>query len=266
MRNYKALLLASDIRNYTIKYGERVAVRMNNNNSFVDRLKQISSGEINNIVMVAATPSNVERNREYARLLQESMNLDGFNVENVTVIDDSFVGDLDETILSADMVYLSRGHAPTQNLFYDHIGLKGILENYQGIILAQGSGMINCSDDIYFQPRNQLEMAIFRQEEDGTPREMRGLGLIKFSVIPHLNTANTRVISGCESAYAKSTVDSYIYPHCSLADGAFIELDGDSSAVTVYGHLRKFKNGKSWDICKDGQKLIISQNTDEKVL
>ena len=39
-------------------------------------------------------------------------------------------------IWKSDLIILSGGHVPTQNAFFRDIGLKALLENYQGVILG----------------------------------------------------------------------------------------------------------------------------------
>ncbi|MBO5654995.1 MAG: Type 1 glutamine amidotransferase-like domain-containing protein, partial [Clostridia bacterium] len=82
----------------------------------------------------------------------ESLNLDGFGVENLTVIDHRFEGDIERTILEADVVFLAGGNVPTQNKYFKEINLKTIIEKYDGVVIGMSAGSMNSSKKVYAQP------------------------------------------------------------------------------------------------------------------
>ena len=148
----KKIFLTSSIGGYikTVEGNKvvRKIVQCDNSNHFIDRLKAVIP-KIKNFVFIASDPDNADITDEYANLTVGSLNLDGFGIENLIVIDNRFKGDMNKTIHSADVVFLAGGNVPTQNKYYKEINLKSILSKYDGVLIGQSAGSMNCSKTVY---------------------------------------------------------------------------------------------------------------------
>lgn len=102
----KTIFLTSHTGFYTkvVNNGEevKIATPSDNSNHFIDRLKE-AVPTIKNLAFVASDPDGFEKTQLNASLMVESLNLDGFGVENLTVIDHRFEGDIARAIMEADV-------------------------------------------------------------------------------------------------------------------------------------------------------------------
>ena len=250
----KTIFLTSHLGNYVkvIDNGEetRVATRCDNSNHFVDRLK-LATPTIKNLVMIASNPDGFDKTNEFSKLMIESLNLDGFNVENLVVIDHRFNGDIERTILDADIVFLAGGNVPTQNKYFNEICLKSIIEKYDGVVVGMSAGSMNCSTKVYAQPEEDDEF-----DDADFQRIIDGLGLVNFAVMPHINTADERDELGHPTVMEMCIEDSYIISHYGISDYGFIEVkDGKA---TAYGKTLFFKDGQIEVVCEDDECATIN--------
>ncbi len=249
----KAIFLTSSLGGYTrtIKGNEVVEkiTRCDNSNHFVDRLKCILP-KINNFVFIASNPDGVEKTDAYANNIVKALNLDDFEIKNLIIIDHRFEGDITRAILSADVVFLAGGNVPSQNKYFKEIDLKSILENYQGVLIGQSAGSMNCSKIVYAQPEEDDEF-----DNVNFQREITGLGLVDFAIMPHMNSANEVDELGHPSVMEMCLEDSFNIPHYGICDYGFIEIRGGKSIA--YGKTFFIKEGEINQLCDDGESIEI---------
>lgn len=250
----KALFLTSSLGGYTrtIK-GEEVVekiVKCDNSNGFIDRLK-IVKPVAKTFIFIASDPDGYVNTDKYANNIVKALNLDGFNIKNLIVIDHRFEGDISKTIKKADIVFLSGGNVPSQNKYFKEIGLKEIIADYDGVVIAQSAGSMNCSEVVYAQPELDEEF-----EDENFKKGLQGLGLIDFSIMPHMNSANDLDGSGHPTVMQMCLQDSYDFPHLGIVDYGFVEvLNGE---ITAYGKTMIIKDGECKIICNDGEKIKLN--------
>ena len=51
-------------------------------------------------------------------------------------------------IWESDLIILAGGHVPTQNAFFQEIGLREMLENYQGVVMGISAGTMNSAERV----------------------------------------------------------------------------------------------------------------------
>ena len=225
-------------------------VQCDNSNHFIDRLKAVIP-KIKNFVFIASDPDNADITDEYANLTVGSLNLDGFGIENLIVIDNRFKGDMNKTIRSADVVFLAGGNVPIQNKYFKEINLKSILSKYDGVLIGQSAGSMNCSKTVYTQPEEDEEF-----EDKNYQRKISGLGLVDFAIMPHMDSANNVDEKGHPSVMQMCLEDSFDIPHYGIYDYGFIEIE--SNKAISYGKTLFIKNGKCVELCGDKEKVEIS--------
>ena len=255
----RRIFLTSSLGGYsrTIKGDEVVTeiIKCDNSNGFIDRLKSVLP-KINNFVFVASNPDGHAKTKEYANIIVNALNLDGFNIENLIVINHRFAGDIVNTILSADVVFLAGGNVPTQNKYFKEINLKEILRNYDGVLIGQSAGSMNCSKYVYAQPEEDEEF-----DDKNFEKIIEGLGLVDFAIMPHMNYAYDIDEMGHPSVMEMCLEDSYNIPHYGICDYGFIEVDGDTA--TAYGKTMIIKNGECINLCKDSESITIAPLVNE---
>lgn len=249
----KAIFLTSSIGGYikTVKGNEIVkqVIKCDNSNHFIDRLKAISP-TFKNMVFIASNPDGASKSDEYSNIIFQALNLDNFGIEHLSVIDHRFSGDIEQTILSADLVFLAGGNVPTQNKYFKEIGLKSILENYNGVLIGQSAGSMNCSKIVYTQPEDDEEF-----DDPTYERQISGLGLIDFAIMPHMNAANEVDEKGHPSVMQMCLEDSFSIPHYGICDYGFIEILNNT--ITAYGKTFLIKDGKCTEICANNQHISL---------
>ena len=176
-------------------------------------------------------------------------------IENVTVVDYRFNGDLEDVVMSADAVFLAGGHVPTQNKFFKEIKLKEILKKYNGIVIGLSAGSMNCANIVYAPPE---------EPEDLKPdykREMYGLGLTNIRVMPHMNISfDDNVDGNGKSTYDFCMEDSYKYPVYGIYDNGFIKIE--NGIAIAFGKTVLIRNGECKILCGDKHKIEVNDNYD----
>lgn len=250
----KTIFLTSSLGGYTktIKGNEVVKqiIKCDNSNHFIDRLKTVVP-KIKSFVFIASNPNGANKTDEYANIIVKALNLDDFGIENLVIIDRRFNGDIKKAILSADVVFLAGGNVPMQNNYFKEINLKFILEDFKGVLIGQSAGSMNCSKIVYTQPEEDEEF-----EDKDYQRIISGLGLVDFTIMPHMNCANEVDDKGHPSVMQMCLEDSYKIPHLGICDYGFIEIQGNNA--TVYGKTMLIKNGKCDELCGDKESLNLS--------
>lgn len=245
------LFLTSSLDCYRKTESGKEITKCNNSNHFIDRLKAYK--EITpTFVFVASNPDGAGKTDDYSNTVVQALNMDGFGIENLIIIDHRFKGDIEKTILSADIIFLAGGHVPTQNKYFEEIGLKEILEKYNGIVIGQSAGSMNCAEEVYVQPEIREEFY-----DKSFKKLITGLGLTKIKVMPHMNRAKIDQIDGT-TTYDMCLEDSKTIAHYGIYDGGFIEI-GNGIAVS-YGKTLLFKDGKCIELCGDKETFTINQN------
>lgn len=251
----KVLFLTSSLGCYDkITIGDETIKQVkkcDNTNHFIDRLKSYSK-KLNNVVFLASNPDDREKSIGYSGLTIQSLNLDDFEIKNASIIDHNFDGNIKDAILSADCVILMGGNVPTQNRYFKEIGLKEILEQYSGIVIGQSAGSMNCSKIVYTQPEKDEEF-----EDDTYQRQISGLGLVNFPIMPHINDANEVDELGHQTVMQMCLEDSYTIPHYGIVDYGFIEVV--NGKATAYGETFYISNGKCVKICDNGETLDLNE-------
>ena len=63
--------------------------------------------------------------------------------ENMTLVDD---------LSGIDVIILTGGHVPTENVFFKELGLREKLRDFDGLVIAWSAGSMNCADTVYAGP------------------------------------------------------------------------------------------------------------------
>lgn len=257
----KAIFLTSSIGGY-IKVVEndvviKKIVKCDNSNGFITHLKKYVPN-INSMVFIAGNPDGGEKTDDYANTVKESLNLDDFEIKKISIIDNRFKGNIKNTILSADVVFLAGGNVPSQNDFIKKINLKEILKDYKGVVIGQSAGSMNCNKRVYAQPEEDEEF-----DNPNYKIERDGLGLVNFTIMPHMNNAgkygeldennHPTVMTMCVDDSKKLKM-----PHYGIVDYGFIEIV-NGKAIS-YGKTLLIKNGKCVTLCENGENIELKDN------
>lgn len=222
--------------------------KCDNENGFIDRLKK-EKDKLKNFVFVCSNPDTHEKTNFFADIMVKSLNLDGFGIEQYFIIDHKFGGDIKKTLLSADAICLMGGNVPIQNKYLKEIKLKEVLDAYNGIIIGQSAGSINCEKKVYVQPESEEEVL-----DKKFKKIISGLGLVDFKLWPHMNRAKIDELFGV-TTFDMCLKDSKNFPIYGITDGGYILVK--KGKAIAYGETLLFKNGEVSKICSTGESVEV---------
>ncbi|MBQ3640805.1 Type 1 glutamine amidotransferase-like domain-containing protein, partial [bacterium] len=117
--------------------------------------------------------------------------------------------------------------------------------------IGQSAGSMNCSNTVYAQPEEN--------EEFNNPNfdiKLKGLGLVNFSIMPHMNFADEIDTNGHPTVMQMCLKDSFEIPHYGICDYGFIEIK-EISAI-AYGKTLLIKDGQCIKLCDDGETIELN--------
>jgi len=229
--------------------GQRVPCEFNRANGFFDLLKEKLPPVIR-CLMIASDPLGYERNDEVASNLKGGFALDGFKAERVDICDNRSMA-LVERLHEYNLVFLTGGHVPTQNKFFNKINLKLHLQNYDGVIIGMSAGSMNCADIVYAQPEDEGEAI-----NPGYDRYLNGLCLTSINVLPHFEILRDSTLDGLRVLEDICLPDSIARPFYGIPDGTFIYIE--DGQTTLFGEAFYFEGGNFTKICENGCSLKIA--------
>lgn len=169
--------------------------------------------------------------------------VDALEAEKITFRESCLINGDNANLLAgaiprADVVFLSGGHLPTQNQFFQDIGLSQLLKGYQGVVVGQSAGSMNCAETVYVCPEIPGEGV-----DKAFKRFRPGLGLTDINLIPHYNQNRDFVLDGQRLYEEIIYPDTFTVPFYVLTDGSFIYIDRNQRK-RFFGEVRVFQNGK----------------------
>ena len=152
-------------------------------------------------------------------------------------------------IWKSDFIILSGGHVPTQNAFFQEIGLRELLKNYQGVVLGISAGTMNAADRVYIQPEEPGEsVPEFR-------RFGEGLGITTVNVLPHYQMVKDKYLDGRRLFEDLTFADSFGECFHVFPDGTYLLVE--NGKTTLYGEAYRIADGKMEQISRVGDMLEL---------
>lgn len=223
---------------------------LNPANGFLKRLRSKLPPKPNTL-FVASSPADHKKTDFYAGDMAGAFERAGIEFSGWRILDDLTRDRARELVAWADFIVLMGGHVPTQNGFFNGIGLKYLLRGHPGVLLGISAGTMNAASVAYAQPEDDGESAPeFR-------RFYPGLGLTEINVCPHYQ----------EVVEKKMCVDGIpIYPDITAADSMdhcfHIFPDGtyiyrDEREYAILGECWRFQNGVMEKLTEDGERIDL---------
>lgn len=237
--------------------GKRIPGLLSNQNGCLDIIRAfwpekvfagVGSGA--RVLMICANPEDHEKNDSLLYCFRQALPMSGLPVASVDMCDDRNTQITNE-ISQMDVIILTGGHVPTQNMFFRKIGLKEKLGSFGGLLLAWSAGSMNCAGMVYAGPELPGEAS-----DPGFLRWIPGLGLTDINIFPHFSQLRDEVIDGFRMVDDIAFADSRTHEIIALNDGSFIVIDNGEQ--TLYGEAYRIRNGKLKKICENGESLEIA--------
>lgn len=201
-------------------------------------------------LMISAYPDGHAWNDRDARNFAACFAHHGMQLVSMTAVDDRHMDTLPALIRDAGLVILGGGHVPTQNAFFQRIGLKAALKDFDGVVLGISAGTMNCAEVVYAQPEEDGEAT-----NPGYQRFLPGLGLTRLNVLPHAQQVRDRRIDGLRLYEDVTFPDSFGRVFYALPDGSYIMQN--HAGARVFGEAYAVQDGRMTRICTAGESCLL---------
>ena len=219
----------------------RTAV-LNPANGFLDELRKVYSHP-RSVLFICSNPDAYEMTDAFSASVQKAFAQEGFLFSSFQILDRRTQNQCGDMIQAADMIFLSGGHVPTQNRFFQEIGLAEKLKEFEGIVIGISAGSMNSAQTVYAQPELKGE-AVSKSYQ----RFLPGLGLTKTMILPHYQIIKYLILDGLRVLEDITYPDSMGRSIYALPDGSYLLLkDG-----------REELHGEAW-LISDGEIRLINR-------
>ncbi len=205
------------------------------------------------LLLIASTPDAHAQNDAFVADYRDAFRASGWPALTASILDSRNARSVGAFLASADIVLLCGGHVPTQNRFFQEIGLGDALRQFQGIIIGISAGSMNAAGTVYAQPEEPGEST-----DPAYQRFLPGLGLTELHILPHYNENRDTVLDG-RLLYAEiSLPDSHIVPMLAIPDGSYVLSEGGHEVLHGEGHL--LCGGKMTQISGPGDQIALTKS------
>lgn len=215
-------------------------------NGFLDRLRE-ALPPYPRCLFVASDPERHDLTCQFGADVFLAFAEAGMPFSAYYVLDGSNAGDAPFLVENSDLIVLAGGHVPTQNAFFQDLGLRELLEGFQGTVLGISAGSMNTADVVYVQPEEEGE------SDPDFPRFVPGLGLTEVNICPHYQKVKDNILDGQRLFEDITYADSFGHQFFALPDGSYIYQDEDQLLLC----------GQGWRI-RDGILELLTE--EEEVL
>ena len=219
-------------------------------NSFASRIRSKLPPKPKTL-FVASSPEDHNMADFYAGDMAGAFLRAGIDVSDWKLLDGLNADRALELLAWSDFIILMGGHVPTQNEFFNRIGLKRLLTGYPGVVMGISAGTMNAAETVYAQPEADGE------SKPSFRRFYPGLGLTEINICPHYQEVLERSM----------TVDGHpIYPDLTAADSMghtfHIFPDGtylyqDEKETAIYGECWQMKGGIQTKLAENGGRIDL---------
>lgn len=219
-----------------------------NQNGFVDRIRGCLPPNPR-CLYICSSPERPDLNCLFGADVFMAFANAGIHFSAYQVLDRRNAHRAAQLVVDTDLIVLAGGHVPTQNAFFQKIGLRQLLGNYPGVVMGISAGSMNCADVVYSQPEESGESAPEFQ------RFLPGLGLTHVQVLPHYQKCKDMWLDGKRLFEDITYADSVGNAFYAIPDFSYIVDDG--RFATLFGEGYRIQNGILERLTSHGDALRI---------
>ena len=198
---------------------------LNPANGFLDELRRVFPARCRALI-VCSDPDNAEKTDFYAATLRTSFQNAGLSFERLCTLDGRNEARAAALVREADLLILSGGHVPTQNRFFQRIGLKALLQDFDGVLIGISAGSMNSAETVYAHPELEGEAV-----DPAYRRFLPGLGLTEKQIIPHYQMIRNDVLDGLRVMEDVAYPDSMGRRFYLLPDGSYLYIENGREEI-----------------------------------
>lgn len=219
-----------------------------NANGFVDRIRSTLL-PYPRCLYICSSPDRHDLNCLFGADIFMGFANAGIHFSAYQVLDERNADRAAELVKSSDLIVLAGGHVPTQNAFFQRIGLRQLLQNYPGVVMGISAGSMNSADVVYAQPEEPGESS------PEFCRFLPGLGLTQIQILPHYQKVKNDILDGKRLFEDITYADSMGKFFYALPDFSYVVDDGNKAIL--YGEGYRIRDGAMEQICSYGCEMEL---------
>jgi len=243
------LFMTSSPCDDNVPSGVHLPCILDQSNDFIKNLRDCWKPD-SRLVVICSDAYNFPLNDEMCDTFTKCFNYHGLTVSSSVMLDSRNEQDAESLIALSDVILLGGGHVPTQNEFFQRIGLRALLREYTGVIIGVSAGSMNCRDVVYAQPELPGESL-----DPGFRRFIPGLNLSSIQILPHYQMVRDNILDGKRLYEDITFSDSFGRSFYVLVDGSYVMRRED--VYTLWGEGYLIRDGQMRQICKRGKHITI---------
>lgn len=220
----------------------------NEENNFVRELRQALPQHLSGL-FVCSSPDDPERTDRFSQDMKDCFENAGFSFVQFEILDRRTEKRAAELVSEANFIILAGGHVPTQNRFFAELGLRALLQNWDGVLMGISAGTMNSAEVVYAHPELEGETA------PDYRKFLPGLGLTKTMVLPHYQMIKDDVLDGLRVFEDIAYPDSAGRRFYALVDGSY--LFGKDGTEELRGEAYLIEDGVLTQISKAGDTIVL---------
>lgn len=222
---------------------------LSNDNDFIDRIRD-ALPPFPRCLYVCSSPEDRESTCRYGAETFTAFAEAGIPFSSYNILDAYNADQAESLIADSDFIILCGGHVPTQNAFFQEIGLRELLEDFPGVIMGISAGSMNSADEVYVQPEEEGESS------PDFERFAPGLGITEVNVCPHYQKVKDDILDGLRLFEDITYADSMDHEFFALPDGSYFYQDDET--LLLCGKAWRIKDGILEQLTRDGDVLDMA--------
>ena len=198
------------------------------------------------VLLVSAAPDDEGFTESVKKGMSDCIHASGIQTASITMLDRRNAHQAKELVKQADWIILCGGHVPTQNRFLHEIGLKGLMEGFDGVVMGCSAGSMNCADEVYSHPELPGEA-----RDPQYRRWLRGLGLTDINLVPHFEQVRYAQVDGLRLFEDIAFPDSWGHRFYTFRDGGYV--------IQKKGHPAELR-GEAFEITRGAMRRVSEEN------
>ena len=224
--------------------------KLNSANRFIDELWRFFPDSCR-ALDICSNPHDWNKMDYYASLTKNMLEDAGFAFERFHTLDSRNEGLAAALVQESNLLILSGGHVPTQNHFFNKIGLRDLLKNYEGIVIGISAGSMNSADVVYAHPEAEGEAT-----DPAYQRFLTGLNLTKTCLLPHYQENKDDVLDGLRIYEDIACPDSIGKTFYAVPDGSYLFVDANKKEE-LRGEAYTVRDGFIRQISSHGEAVSL---------
>ncbi len=209
-------------------------------------LAAVTGGKAPHVLLVSAAPDDRGFTESVLKGMSDCIHASGIQTASITMLERRNAAQAPQLVKKADWIVLCGGHVPTQNKFLHEIGLKELLQDYNGVVMGCSAGSMNCADPVYSHPELPGEAT-----DPQYRRWLRGLGLTDIRLIPHMEQVRYAQVDGLRLFEDIAFPDSWGHRFYTFRDGGYVKIA--NGKPTLYGEAYEISRGAMRRVCEENK-------------